>query len=154
MLGLACRTGMGTQPGCGSSEAHLGCARSDQNASLSRKASISPSSQTGIWPLYLLLWGLLPLGSGTYRQIAPFISCFYFLYTCMAGWHHWLYGCESEWTPGVGDEQGGLACCDSWGHKESDTTEWLNWTELTEIVSTNNTVHGWKLDANIILRAI
>ena len=36
--------------------------------------------------------------------------------------------CESEWTPGVG--QGGLACCDSWGHKESDTTEWLNWTEL------------------------
>ena len=46
----------------------------------------------------------------------------------MAGWHHWLYGHESEWTPGVGDGQGGLACCDSWGHKESDTTEWLNWT--------------------------
>ena len=34
------------------------------------------------------------------------------------------------WTPGVGDEQGGLACCDSWGRKESDTTEPLNWTEL------------------------
>ena len=49
----------------------------------------------------------------------------------MAGWHHWLYGRESEWTPGVGDGQGGLACCDSWGHKESDTTEQLNWTELT-----------------------
>jgi len=48
----------------------------------------------------------------------------------MAGWHHWLDGCESEWTPGVGDGQGGLACCDSWGRKESDTTEWLNWTEL------------------------
>ena len=47
----------------------------------------------------------------------------------MAGWHHWLYGCESEWTPGVGDGQGGLACCDSWGRKESDTTERLNWTE-------------------------
>ena len=47
----------------------------------------------------------------------------------MAGWHHWLNGHESEWTPGVGDGQGGLACCDSWGHKESDTTEWLNWTE-------------------------
>ena len=45
----------------------------------------------------------------------------------MAGWHHWLDGCESEWTPGVGDGQGGLACCDSWGHKESDTTEGLNW---------------------------
>ena len=50
----------------------------------------------------------------------------------MAGWHHWLGGHESEWTPGVGDEQGGLVCCDSWGRKESDTTEWLNWTELTE----------------------
>ena len=35
-----------------------------------------------------------------------------------------------EWTPGVGDGQGGLACCDSWGRKESDTTEQLNWTEL------------------------
>ena len=48
----------------------------------------------------------------------------------MAGWHHWLDGHESEWTPGVGEGQGGLACCDSWGHKESDTTEQLNWTEL------------------------
>ena len=47
----------------------------------------------------------------------------------MAGWHHWLDGRVSEWTPGVGDGQGGLACCDSWGRKESDTTEWLNWTE-------------------------
>ena len=48
----------------------------------------------------------------------------------MAGWHHWLDGRESEWTPVVGDGQGGLACCDSWGCKELDTTEWLNWTEL------------------------
>ena len=48
----------------------------------------------------------------------------------MAGWHHWVDGCESEWTPGDGDGQGGLACCDSWGRKESDTTERLNWTEL------------------------
>ena len=48
----------------------------------------------------------------------------------MAGWHHWLDGPESGWTPGVGDGQGGLACCDSWGRKESDTTERLNWTEL------------------------
>ena len=38
-------------------------------------------------------------------------------------------GRESGWTPGVGDGQGGLACCNSWGCKESDTTEWLNWTE-------------------------
>ena len=45
-------------------------------------------------------------------------------------WHHWLDGHEFEWTRGVGDGQGGLACCDSWGLKESDTTEQLNWTEL------------------------
>ena len=50
----------------------------------------------------------------------------------MAGWHHWLDGHEFEWTPGVGDGQGGLACCDSWGCKESDTTKRLNWTELKE----------------------
>ena len=48
----------------------------------------------------------------------------------MAGWHHWLDAHEFGRTPGVGDGQGGLACCDSWGCKESDTTEWLNWTEL------------------------
>ena len=48
----------------------------------------------------------------------------------MAGWHHWLDGPESEWTLGVGDGQGGLACWVSWGLKETDTTEPLNWTEL------------------------
>ena len=48
----------------------------------------------------------------------------------MAGWHHRLDAHEFEWTPGVGDGQGGLACCDSWGRKESDTTERLNWTVL------------------------
>ena len=47
----------------------------------------------------------------------------------MAGWHHWLNGRESQWTLGVSDGQGGLVCCDSWGPKESDTTERLNWTE-------------------------
>ena len=46
----------------------------------------------------------------------------------MARWHHWLDGHESEWNPGVVDGQGGLACCDSRGHKESDMTERLNWT--------------------------
>ena len=51
----------------------------------------------------------------------------------MAGWHHWLDGHESVWTPGVGDGQGGLACCNSWGRKESNTTEQLNWTELMYI---------------------
>ena len=52
----------------------------------------------------------------------------------MAGWHHWLNGREFGWTPGDGDGQGGLACCDSWGCKEWDTTEWLNWTELNYIL--------------------
>ena len=47
----------------------------------------------------------------------------------MAGWHHRLDGHEFEWTPGVGDGRGGLACCNSWGRKELDTTERLNWTE-------------------------
>ena len=46
------------------------------------------------------------------------------------GWHHWLDGRESQWTPGVGDGQGGLACCDSWGRKEWDTTERLIWSDL------------------------
>ena len=48
----------------------------------------------------------------------------------MAGWHHWLDGHESEWTPGVGDGQWGLACCSPWGRKDLDMTEQLNWTEL------------------------
>ena len=48
----------------------------------------------------------------------------------MVGWHHQLDGREFEWTPGVGDGRGGLVCCDSWGRRESDTTERLNWTEL------------------------
>ena len=47
-----------------------------------------------------------------------------------AGWHHQLDGHEFWWTPGVGDGQGGLVCRSSWGRKELDTTEWLNWTEL------------------------
>ena len=48
----------------------------------------------------------------------------------MTGWHHQLDTHEFGWTPGIGDGQGSLACCDSWGHKESDTTERLSWTEL------------------------
>ena len=47
----------------------------------------------------------------------------------MAGWHHQLDAHEFGWTPGVGDGQGGLACCDSWGSKESDMTERLIWSE-------------------------
>ena len=48
----------------------------------------------------------------------------------MVGWHHRLNGHGFGWALGVGDGQGGLACCGSWGHKESDRTEQLNWTEL------------------------
>ena len=48
----------------------------------------------------------------------------------MAGWHHRLNGHGFGWTLGVGDGQGGPVCCGSWGRKESDTTERLNWTEL------------------------
>ena len=51
----------------------------------------------------------------------------------IAGCHHGLDEHESQWTPGDGDGQGGLACCHSWGRKESDTTEPLNWTELIHV---------------------
>ena len=50
----------------------------------------------------------------------------------MAGWHHQLDGREFEWTPGVGDGQGGLVCYNSCGRKELDTTERLSWTELKD----------------------
>ena len=48
----------------------------------------------------------------------------------MVGWHQWLDEPEFGWTLGVGDGYGALACWSPWGHKELDTTEWLNWTEL------------------------
>ena len=63
----------------------------------------------------------------------------------MAGCHHWLNGHESEWTLGVGDGQGGLACCDSWGHKESVTTEQLNWTELNQIHRWYSKLRNWRI---------
>ena len=44
------------------------------------------------------------------------------------GWDRWMASL-TQWTPGVGDGQGGLACCDSWSRKESDMTERLNWTD-------------------------
>ena len=67
----------------------------------------------------------------------------------MFGWHCWLNGHGFGWTPGVGDGQGGLAFCSSWGHKES--TEWLNWNwnwNKAEIelltFQTNLKLPGWK----------
>ena len=53
----------------------------------------------------------------------------------MAGWHHQLNGHGFGWTPGVGDGQEGLACCDSWDCRELDTTEQLNGTEWCLIPS-------------------
>ena len=52
----------------------------------------------------------------------------------MAGWYHRLDGHEFGWNLGAGDGQGDMAFCDSWGHKESDTTEQLNWTELYLVI--------------------
>ena len=59
----------------------------------------------------------------------------------MAGWHHRLDGHEFGWTPGDGDGQGGLECCDSWGCLESDTTERLNWTDL--LIFTEHLLGEW-----------
>ena len=72
----------------------------------------------------------------------------------IAGWHHWLDGRESGWAPGVGNGQGGLACCDSWGRKGSDTTEQLNWTDsCVEIAFFNQTLHmeitRWSIPSQI-----
>ena len=51
----------------------------------------------------------------------------------MVGWHHWFNWHGFGWTPGTGDGQGGLACCGSWGRKEQDMTEWLNWKGTSTI---------------------
>ena len=53
----------------------------------------------------------------------------------MIGWHYWLDGHEFEQVLGVGDVQGSLACCSLWGHKDSDTTEQLNWSELIYLIT-------------------
>ena len=54
----------------------------------------------------------------------------------LVGWHHWLNGHEFEWTPGVGDGLGSLACCSLWGGKKSETTEQLNWTDYANLKTT------------------
>ena len=66
----------------------------------------------------------------------------------MVGWHHQLDGHGFGWTLGVGDRQGGLVCSSSWGHRESDTTECLNGTELIQFLekgmATHSTILAWK----------
>ena len=61
----------------------------------------------------------------------------------MAGWHHWLDGFEFEQSLGVGNGQGSLVCCSPWGHKESDTTKWLNWTDLFKEFTSKYAVTIW-----------
>ena len=94
------------------------------------------------WTRLLLLSLSHPSGSSQCTGPESPVSCIenrlsiYFTYGKeIAGWHHWLDGRESGWIPGVGDGQGGLACCDSWGHKESDTTDWLNWIYMFQCYS-------------------
>ena len=72
----------------------------------------------------------------------------------MAGWHHWLDGCESDWTLGVGDGQGGLVCFNSWGRKESDTTEQLNWTDVIYNVYYHNGIPSVSNHLSLSLRHI
>ena len=60
----------------------------------------------------------------------------------MARWHHWLNGHEFEWTPGVGDGQGGLACCNSWGRKELDTFQFSWVTELNYTNTSRKILHA------------
>ena len=68
----------------------------------------------------------------------------------MVGWHHWINGHELKQVPGVGDGQGSLVCCSPWGHRELDTTEWLNWTDpqyhfqgCNQLESCSTTVHKY-----------
>ena len=61
----------------------------------------------------------------------------------MVGWDHWLDGHKFEQAAGTGDGLGGLACCIPWGRKELDTTEWLNWTDLSQIFYWNIIALQW-----------
>ena len=68
----------------------------------------------------------------------------------MLGWHHQLDGHEFEWTPGVGDGQGGLLYCDPWGHKKSDMIERLYWTELNSLSTWCNSCSVKSILENIV----
>ena len=61
----------------------------------------------------------------------------------MVGWHHQHSGHGFGWTPGVGDGQGGLVCCGSWGRKVSDTTERLNWTKPILTLQSVSYLFSW-----------
>ena len=74
----------------------------------------------------------------------------------MVGWHHQLNGPGFRCTPGVGDGQGGLACCGSWGRKELDMTEQLNWTELKSQYEYHIANICWwhDISTNLVLRVL
>ena len=67
----------------------------------------------------------------------------------MVSWHHQLNGHEFEQAPGVGDGQGGLVCCRPWGHKELNTTEQLNWTELNWSSKLDLLIHEVYFQSNL-----
>ena len=69
----------------------------------------------------------------------------------MVGWHHWLNGHEFEESLGVGDGQGGMVCCDSWGRKELDMTEQLDWTELNQAHSLLSTDGVGRLEVWLVV---
>ena len=85
-----------------------------------------------LWPPYVKKWliGKGPDAGKDWRQKEKGT-----IVDEMVGWHHQLYGHEFEQTLSVGDGQGSLACCNPWGCKGSDMTEWLNWTEQPRTIS-------------------
>ena len=82
-----------------------------------------------LWPPDVKSWliGKDPDAGKDWRQVAKWMT-----EDEMVGWHHRLDGHEFEYALGVGDRQGSLAWCCPWGCKQSDTTEWLNWTKLVD----------------------
>ena len=67
----------------------------------------------------------------------------------IVGWHHRLDGRKFEWTPGVGDGQGSLVCWDSWGRKELDMTEWLNWKSLQMVFAAMKLKDAYSLEGKL-----
>ena len=93
-----------------------------------------------VWPSYVKCWliGKDPNAGRDWGQEEKGMT-----EDKMAGWHHWLDGHEFVWTLGVGDGQGGLACYDSRGRKQSDMSERLNWTECKLPCDYYNQMNFW-----------